>query len=48
MEVDQGVQAALTSLLQLAKLRLALVVQCLTTALETLSKVDYLSHPLHS
>ncbi|WVR09039.1 hypothetical protein IAU60_006099 [Kwoniella sp. DSM 27419] len=38
MEVDPGVQATVKSLLQLAKLRLSLVVQALTSALESVSK----------
>lgn len=39
MEVDVGVQTTVSSLLQLAKIRLPLVVQALLAALEQLSKV---------
>ncbi|WRT69099.1 uncharacterized protein IL334_006083 [Kwoniella shivajii] len=38
MEVDPSIQATISSLLQLAKLRLSLIVQSITSALDTLSK----------
>ncbi|OCF40958.1 neurofibromin 1 [Kwoniella heveanensis CBS 569] len=38
MEVDPGVQATISSLLQLSRLRLSLIVQSITGALDTLSK----------
>lgn len=39
MEADQGVQSTIQSLLELARIRLSLIVQALVAALESLAKV---------